>query len=162
MVMSPKTAGSNDRRGAVANARGFRARTSVVGLAMMCLALVPSVARGQDGAIKASDGWVQLPAEGATSTLAFASVRNPGMYAIYLISATSDVAGKVELRDARKGTQPVEVTVGQDATTYMDPKAIHMYLSNLKRPLKEGETINIVLTTEADIKIEVAAVVKKP
>ncbi len=157
----PARAGVDVQKGRRMGMRRFAVRTSAVLLAIgLCLA--PSVAFGQDDAVTASDGLIRLPAEGETGTVAVASVKNPGMYAIYLISATSDVAGKVELRDAAKGTQPIEVTVGQDSTTYMDAKGVHMYLSDLKRPLKEGETVKIVLTTDLGVKIEVSAAVKKP
>jgi copper(I)-binding protein len=78
------------------------------------------------------------------------------------VSATSDVAGKVEFRDASKGPQALEdVTVIAYETTYMDPQGIHMYLSDLKRPLKEGDAVSITLTTELGVKVEVSALVKK-
>lgn len=130
-------------------------------MAALCVAL-PMMASAQDKPVTAANGWVKLPADGATSTEAFASVSNPGMYAIYLLSATSDVAGKVELRDAKKGTQALEeVAVLQYETTYMDPKGVHMVLSGLKRPLKEGETIWITMKTDTQEEVQVEAVVKK-
>src|SRR5262245_10156198 len=58
-----------------------------------------------------SSGWVKTPASGATSTEAYATVENPTMYAFYLLSATSDVAGTVELRQAGKDAALEEVTV---------------------------------------------------
>lgn len=121
-----------------------------------------AVAVGQDKPIKATDAWVRLPAAGATSTIAVASVENPGMYAIYLLTATSDAAGKIEFRDARKGSGALdEVAVINYETTYMDPKGVHMYLSDLKRPLKEGDTIAITLKTDSGVTVPVTAVVKK-
>jgi periplasmic copper chaperone A len=131
-------------------------------VAGFCLVGGQGLLAGQQKPIRAMDGWVKLPAAGETSAVAFASVENPGMYAIYLISATSDVAGKVEFRDASKGPKALEdVTVIAYETTYMDPKGIHMYLSDLKRPLKEGDTVTITLKTELGIPVEVSAVVKK-
>jgi periplasmic copper chaperone A len=128
----------------------------------LCVLVAPAVAAGQTDAVKASDGWVRLPAAGETSTVAFASVENPGMYAIYLVSATADVAGKVEFRDASQGPQALkDVTVDAYGTTYMGPKGIHMYFSDLKRPLKEGDTVSITLTTELGVMVEVSALVKK-
>jgi copper(I)-binding protein len=43
----------------------------------------------------------------------------------------------------------------------MDPAGIHMYLSDLKRPLNEGDTVSITLTTELGVKVEMSALVKK-
>lgn len=128
----------------------------------VCLLMGGAGVWAQDKPVTASDGWVKLPDAGATSTVAFATVQNPGMYAIYLVSGTTDVAGKLEFRDASKaGSANEEVTVDAYGTTYMDAKGIHMVLSELKRPLKEGETINLTLKTELGLPVEVAAVVKK-
>lgn len=132
---------------------------AVVGV---CLLVSRVGAWAQDKPVTASDGWVKLPDAGATSTVAFATVQNPGMYAIYLVSGTTDVAGKVEFRDAGKpDSANEEVTVDAYGTTYMDAKGIHILLSELKRPLKEGETIHLTLKTELGLPVEVAAVVKK-
>lgn len=126
------------------------------------LCLLPVLALAQDKPVTAADGWVKLPAEGETSTVAFAAVNNPGMYVIYLLTGTTDVAEKVELHDAKKGAAPVdEVAVLQYETTYMDQKGAYMVLSGLKRPLKEGETVNIALKIDSGDTVYVEAVVRK-
>ena len=133
-----------------------------VGVAAAVFVASAAVTLAQDKPITATDAWVKLPEPGAKATDAFATVNNPGMYAIYLVSGTTDIAGKVEFRDASKGNAPQEdVTVIAYESTYMDPKGIHMYLSDLKRDLKEGETVYITLKTELGIPIEVEAKVKK-
>ncbi len=122
-----------------------------------------AVTLAQDKPITATDAWVKLPEPGAKTTEAYATVNNPGMYAIYLVSGTTDIAGKVEFKDASKGNATQEdVTVIAYESTYMDPKGVHMYLSDLKRELKEGETVYITLKTELGIPVEVEAKVKKP
>jgi copper(I)-binding protein len=131
-------------------------------VAMMWCAAVPALVHAQDKPVTASDGWIKLPADGETSTTAFATVSNPGMYAIYVVSATSDVATKIELRDAQKGAAPVDdIAVLQYETTAMDPKGGHLLLSGLKRPLKEGEKIWITLKLDTQDEVQVEAVVKK-
>ena len=116
----------------------------------------------QDKPITATDAWVKLPEPGAKSTTAYATINNPGMYAIYLVSGTTDVAGKVEFRDAGKDNAVQEdVTVIAYESTYMNPKGVHMYLSDLKKELKEGDTVNLTLKTELGIPVEVEAKVKK-
>lgn len=113
--------------------------------------------------LKSSNASVQLPSPGATETVAVASIANAGMYAAYLVSATSDVAASVEFRDASKGTQALsDVTVINYETLYMDAKGVHLHLSGLKRPLQEGETVAITLKTDAGDLVEIAATVKKP
>ena len=54
-----------------------------------------------------------------------------------------------------------DVTVPAYGATYMDPKGIHIYLSDLKKELKEGDTVHMTLKTELGIPIEVDAPVKK-
>jgi copper(I)-binding protein len=130
--------------------------------AVTCVLLAPGIVAAQDKPITTSDAWVKLPEPGAKGTVAVVTVNNPGMYAIYLVSGTADVAGKVEFRDASKGNAVQEdVTVIAYESTYMDPKGIHIYLSDLKKELKEGDTVYLTLKTELGIPIEIAAKVKK-
>ena len=136
-------------------------RASVLLVAVVGLCAQVSL-RAQDKPITATDAWVKLPEPGAKSTTAYATINNPGMYAIYLVSGTSDAAGKVEFRDASKDNAVQEdVTVIAYESTYMDPKGVHMYLSDLKKELKEGDTVHLTLKTELGIPIEVDAKVKK-
>lgn len=132
-------------------------------VAGFCLLAGQGRTAAQDKPVTAADASVLLPEEGAAGAVAVATVNNPGMYAIYLVSGETDVASKVEFRDAKKGTAALEdVSVDAYGATYMDPKGVHIYLSGLKRPLKEGETVNITLKTELGLPVAVAAVVKKP
>jgi periplasmic copper chaperone A len=143
--------------------QGAWARIGAAAIGLTVLLGPASLTAGQNKPVTASDAWVRLPADGETTAVAVASVENPGMYAIYLISGTSDVAAKVEFRDASKGGQVLDdVAVINYETTYMDPKGVHMVLSGLKRPLKEGETVHITLKTDGGVSVEVSAVVKKP
>ena len=120
------------------------------------------VATAQDKPITTDDAWVKLPEAGAKSTVAYVTVNNPGMYAIYLLSGTSDVAGKIEFRDASKANATQEdVSVIAYDSTYMNPKGVHIYLSDLKKELKEGDIVYITLKTELGIPVEVEAKVKK-
>src|SRR5215208_1770307 len=108
-------------------------RTMRVGVLIAALcALLGGMAIAQDKPVTATDAWVKLPEPGAKSTVAFAAVNNPGMYAIYLLSGTSDVAGKIEFRDASKANAVQEdVSVIAYDSTYMNPKGVHIYLSDL-------------------------------
>ena len=141
--------------------RARRVWSCVLTTAVVLLVGVGS-AIAQDKPITTDDAWVKLPEAGAKSTLAYLTVNNPGMYAIYLVSGTSDAAGKVEFRDASKANATQEdVTVIAYDSTYMNPKGIHIFLSDLKKELKEGDTVHITLKTELGIPIEIDAKVKK-
>jgi copper(I)-binding protein len=119
----------------------------------------------QEKPVSASDGRIKLPASGETTTSGYVVVDNPTMYDIYLISAVSDAAGKVEFRDLSKADAAAqvvpEVTVPAYGRIAMAPKGLQLVLTGLKRPLKEGDTVALTLTTDGGVKLEIPAVVKK-
>jgi copper(I)-binding protein len=138
------------------------ARAAIIGFVGM-LALAPAADNVSAGQAEpsASSGWVKLPEPGATTATAFVAVENPTMYAIYLLAASADAAGRVEMREAAKPDAVKEVTVPAYGSIEMDPKGLHLVLSDLKRPLKEGDTVSLTVTTEIGTKLQVAATVKK-
>ena len=135
----------------------------------LCLSLVlgllvcaPTLARAQDKPVTASEGWIKLPAAGETSTMAFATINNPGMYDVYIVSGSTDIAEKVELRDAKKGAAPADdVVLTHYESTYLTAKGAYLFLSGLKRPLKEGEKVWIALKLDNNESVDVEATVKK-
>lgn len=141
--------------------RGWTALASGV---LVCLVTTGGSVRlmAQEKQPAVSSGWVKTPAAGATSTEAYATVENPTMYAFYLLSATSDVAGTVELRQAGKDAPLEEVTVPAYGTLDMDPKGYYLVLKDLKKPLAEGDKVSVTVVTELGVKLSVQATVKKP
>jgi len=117
--------------------------------------------------VAATESWVKLPAPGDTQAMAFVTIENPTMYGIYVTSATADVAGKVELRDAGQSgdarLKPVEfISVPAYDRVDMGPDGPHLMLLGLKRPLKEGDNVALTLSTDNAGMLEVAAIVRKP
>jgi periplasmic copper chaperone A len=140
-------------------------RVVLAGVALLLTAAAGIAA--QQKTVSASQAWVKAPAADQTVTEAFVVVDNPTMYDVYLIAAVTDAAGKVEFRDVSKpgdaSAQVVkEVTVPAYGSLSMDPKGLHMVLSGLKRPLKDGDTIPITLSGHEGSQMEVSAAVKKP
>lgn len=126
-------------------------RAALIGLMAIGVLTGIGVAAGQQQEPSASAGWVKLPAPGETTASAFVSVDNPTMYDIYLASASADMAGKVEFRqaDANGALKPdpvKNVTVPAYGSLAMEPKGLQLVLSELKRPLKEGETVTLSLS----------------
>ena len=122
------------------------------------------VVSGQ-GTLAASSAWVKAPAAGETSAMAFATITNPGMYDVFLTSATTDAAGKVEFRDTSKGADAraqvvANLTVPAYGDLSMDEKTVYLALTDLKRPLKAGDSVMLTLVTEDSTKVQVTAVVK--
>jgi periplasmic copper chaperone A len=111
--------------------------------------------------VSASDGWIKTPAAGATMAMAFVEIENPTMYDVYLTTGSTDVAGKVEFRDASKGTQAQEFVIAPAyGSLSMDQKGVHVALVDLKRPLKEGDKVSLTLANQDGLKLQVAAAVR--
>ena len=140
-------------------------RTALVGLiAIFTLATSVTLTAGQQEP-SASNAWVKLPAPGETTASAFLSVDNPTMYDIYLASAGADVAAKVEFRQADasgvlKPDAVKNVTVPAYGSLELDGKGTRLLLSELKRPLKEGETVMLTVSILYGATLQVPATVK--
>jgi hypothetical protein len=116
--------------------------------------------------VAASASWVKLPSAGQTQAMAFVAIENPTMYGIYVTSASSDAAGKVELRDGSQAgdarLKPVEfISVAAYESLDMGPNGPHLMLLDLKRTLKEGDKVSLALITDNAGTLEVSAIVRK-
>lgn len=122
---------------------------------------VPAFAQKTPAAVSA---WVAAPAAGAPAAVAYVVVDNPTMYDIYIISATADLAGKVEFRAGATGSAepaPVaEFSVPAYGATAADRSAPHLRLLDLKKPIAAGDTVQLALTTDGGLVLKVAAPVK--
>ena len=78
-------------------------RFHVVAILAACAVVAPPAASADQKVVSASKAWVKAPASGETGAAAFLTVENPGMYDIYVISASSDAAGTVQLRGPGAG-----------------------------------------------------------
>jgi len=139
-------------------------RVMTVTLAVMVVVAVMSGrVTAQPKVVAAADGWVKTPAAGETTAAAFALIHNPTMYDVYVTSASADVAGSVELREAvpkTSGKTVPHITVPAYESVKMGPAGVHLLLKDLKKPLKEGDTVNLTLITDQGA-LKVAAAVHK-
>ena len=94
---------------------------------------------------------------GATASV-YVVINNPTMYDIYVMSATSDAAAKVELYSADK---PVDnMTVAAYGSLTLKAGGMCLRLSDMKRELKAGESITVTMMTDGGVAIAATAVVK--
>ena len=114
---------------------------------------LPLDAQGKDPS--ASDASAAIVAGGLA---VYATVTNPTMYDVFVMSAASDQAGKAELRDRDK-TVP-NMTVPSYGSLELAPGGMFVLLSNLKGELKAGDTVKLTLATDGGVAIAIAAVVK--
>lgn len=120
------------------------------------VALVTLLGASQARAQELDGGVVKVKADG--SAIAVFTLHNSGMYVAYLMSATCDVAGKVEFHDATKGpAAQTYIAIEPGDVKKMDPASTFVTLTDLKRPLKDGETITITFKNEGEIPIAVTA-----
>jgi periplasmic copper chaperone A len=136
-------------------------RNALVTMVVLVTAGVMVLAGQAPDKVSASEGWIKTPAAGATMAMAFVEIENPTQYDVYLTTGTSDVAGKVEFRDASKGTQAQEFVIAPAyGTLSMDQKGVYVALVDLKRPLKEGDKVSLTLANQDGLKLQVAAAVR--
>jgi len=139
-------------------------RLAAAGLLILCSIGTSPVSAIQK-AVSASDAWIKLPAAGDTTTTAFAVIDNPTMYDVYLVSASSAIAGDVMFGDAStagKDTPVKEITAPAYGKTELNPKGVHLILKGLKRPLTAGETVSITVVTDSGAAIGLSATVRQP
>jgi copper(I)-binding protein len=143
-----------------------RVSTAAKIVAALLLASLSPGMSAQGKRVAASESWVKLPSAGQTQAMAFVAIENPTMYGIYVTSASSDAAGKVELRDGSQGgdarLKPVEfISVPAYESLDMGPNGPHLMLLDLKRALKKGDKVSLALTTDNAGTLEVSAVVRE-
>jgi len=139
----------------------FRAVFAAAALA----AAVPLSAFAQGG-VKVEDPFARASAGTSGAGAAYMTIRNSGA-ADRLVSASSAVAGRVELHDhIREGDvmkmRKIEaITVPANGAAELKPGGLHVMLMNLKQPLKPGETIEITLNFEKAGAVAVKVPVKE-
>lgn len=132
----------------------------------LCVAIASVAAITAQGPVSVSDARVALPDAGASSAIAALTIRNSTMYDVYVISASSEAAGRIEFRAAAPagGDAPLlkELTVPAFGSLDLTPQGMHMVLKDLKRPLKAGETVTMMVSTDGGLTLKVTAEVKAP
>lgn len=130
-----------------------RAAVMAVALAVVCA----GVSEAQDLVVKNARVIVGAPSADARVV---AVISNPSMYPTYLTSATSDASARVELRDARKKDARVaEVEIPAYGALTLDAKGLYLTLIGLKKPLRPGARVEVILSNEVQGKTRLTAVV---
>ncbi|HEX6828433.1 MAG TPA: copper chaperone PCu(A)C [Burkholderiales bacterium] len=114
--------------------------------------------------VAVTDPWVRATAPGQQVAGAYMELKSPGGGA--LVAAASPVAGVVELHSMKmddgvmkmRAVPRVELPAGQPVK--LAPGGYHLMLTDLKQPLKAGDTVSITLTLEGMDKEKSTLVVK--
>jgi len=139
--------------------RGLVGTTTRMAAAVLVVAaaLAPH-ASAQDVVVK--NARVTVAASDPADARVVGTISNPSMYSTYLVSATSDAAERVELRDARKNNALVkEAEIPAYGALTLEARGLYLKLVNPKRPLRPGNKVDVILVNEAQVKIRMSAVV---
>lgn len=113
--------------------------------------------------VTVADARVAPPAPGSSTAVACLSLSNPTMYDVYVVSASTDVAESVELRepDGAGGTRAAaSLTAAAYGSLELAEQGPHLLLKGLRRPLAPGDRVAITLVTGAGEHLKVEAVVE--
>ena len=103
----------------------------------------------------ATDAWALV---GGGSVAVLATLNNPSMYDIYIVSGKSEIAETVELMDGDKKIE--SITIPAYGSVEMKPGAHRIRLSGLKGQFKAGDELKLTLETDGGAAIAVAAIIK--
>jgi len=135
-----------------------------IAFAVLAMAFVSAAAIAHDYQVKAltvSNPFARATPPGAKVAGAFMTIKNQGTQTDRLVSASSPVAGLVEIHEMAMdgGMMKMRAIKGIDIKpgTVVELKlgGYHVMLEELKQPLKQGEKIPVQLTFEKAGAVEV-------
>jgi periplasmic copper chaperone A len=124
---------------------------------LACVLATPSHGAEQvkAGDLVISQPWARATPGGAKVGGAYVTIENDGSAPDRLISASSDVAGKVEVHEMATVNgvmkmRPVEqgLTIEPGKKVSLAPGGYHLMLMDLKKPLKDGDQLPVTLNFE--------------
>jgi copper(I)-binding protein len=117
-------------------------------------------------AVEVSDGWMRALPPGQPTAAAYLTLTNPDAAAVRLVAARSEAAERVEIHRSSQveGMWRMREIEGLDipagGTVILAPGGTHLMLMGLTRPLREGETLSIVLEFDGGKTLPASVVVK--
>ena len=133
--------------------------------AAFAIGLIAISARAED--VKAGDlvitqGWSRATPGGARTGGGFLTIENKGSAPDKLVSASADAAGKIEvhemaMNDGVMKMRPVEggLTIDPGKTVKLAPGGLHLMMTDLKNPLKQGDKLPVTLQFEKAGKVQI-------
>lgn len=120
----------------------------------------------RDNQVAVRDAWVRPADSGAMSAAYF--VLHAGADSLVLLGANSPVARASEVHesmqhDGMMHMQPrPSITIAAGDSLVFAPGGLHVMLIDVLRPLREGDTVSLVLRTAAGDSLQIAAPVRRP
>jgi copper(I)-binding protein len=124
-----------------------------------------SVARADEvkvGDLIISQAWSRATPGGAKIGAGYFTIENKGSAADKLVSVSGDIAGKIDVHEMAMTNgvmtmRPLEqgLTIDPGKTVTLAPGGYHLMMMDLKKPLKQGDTLPLTLQFEKAGKVAV-------
>ena len=142
----------------------------MVRLVAVLLALAAGAAAAHEfkvGTLTVEHPWARASVDTSRPTAAYLNVRNDGDADDELIGVSSPAAGRAEIHQTKMEngvmkmlpTGAIVIPAGQ--TLELKPGGYHVMLMDLKRPLREGDVLPLILTFRKAGNVEVEVSVEK-
>jgi len=123
---------------------------AAVGVVAALAFLLPSAASAHSyvfGSMEVGHVWAPPPDPKADGIPVYGPLLNVGAAADRLVAAASPIAERVRFRIAKDGktTWPDAVELAPGKPLALAPWRVHLWLSGLRRPLKDGDSFDLVL-----------------
>jgi periplasmic copper chaperone A len=109
----------------------------------------------QAGTLEIDNPWSRAIPKGASVAAGYMTIKNTGAAPDRLVSASTPVAGKVEIHEMTMDNgvmkmRPVAggVEIKPGATVELKPDSIHLMIMNVKQPIEKGKPFAASLTFE--------------
>ncbi|WP_240307613.1 copper chaperone PCu(A)C [Thermus caldifontis] len=113
----------------------------------------------------ATPGWVRLVPPVVKDTAAYLTLENRGKAPLRLVGAETEVAERVSIHKDHREHRGGQVVLGMRPLPYLDipgggkvefrPGKYHLMLEGLKRPLRAGEKVTLVLKFQDGSRLKV-------
>jgi periplasmic copper chaperone A len=122
------------------------------------VALLAGFANANDykaGTLEIDNPWSRATPKGASVAAGYMTIKNTGTTPDRLVSASTPVAGKVEIHQMTMDNgvmkmRPVAggLEIAPGATVELKPESIHLMIMNVKQPIEKGKPFAATLTFE--------------
>jgi copper(I)-binding protein len=144
-------------------------RPYIKGFSLLLAVLMPALAAAHEfeaGGIAVAHPWARATPDGATVGAAFMEIEAKAGVADALVSASTPVAGRVEIHThsmddgVMKMRRIEKLPIGDGTTSVLRPGGDHIMLFDLKQPLREGDVLPLTLVFEKAGELKVEATVE--
>ena len=145
-------------------------RNSLLRLLVICFAsglFCAQAFHAQDNAVVVHDAWIRVPAPSKTETALYMVIENHSSQKRALVSASSDLAGKIEMHQMRMDgrvmimTPVPQIAIPARGKATLSEGGFHMMMFRLTKRPAVGDTVNVTLMLDDGTSIPITATVKK-